>query len=79
MIFLFCSIVLSTVSIAIVQAQSSSSFAAGEGQRVYDMLDGLGCIGNMNCTFLNDFLPTNNCDLNPDFLRCNSDGHLIHL
>jgi hypothetical protein len=57
-----------------VNAQSTSVFAAGEAQRVYDLLDGLGCIGNVNCTLLGDFTPTTSCETKPSFLKCNAAG-----
>jgi hypothetical protein len=72
-----CSVVLAIV--ASVSAQSNSTFAAGEGQRLYDLLDGLGCIGNENCTRLGDFTPTTACDYKPNTLICNDDGLLVAL
>jgi hypothetical protein len=65
--------------VANVSAQSTSEFADGEGQRVYDLLDGLGCIGNSNCTELGEFTPTTACDYKPTSLRCNDTGLLSHL
>jgi hypothetical protein len=65
--------------IANVSAQSNSTFAPGEGQRVYDLLDGLGCIGNSNCDDLGDFTPTTACDYNTTYLKCNNAGFLAHL
>jgi hypothetical protein len=62
-----------------VNAQSTLVFAAGEGQRVYDLLDGLGCIGNSKCSNLGDFTPTTACDYKPPLLQCNSDGLLSYL
>jgi hypothetical protein len=62
-----------------VNAQSTSVFAPGEAQRVYDLLDGLGCIGNSYCSNLGDFTPTTACDYSPGFLDCNSAGLLSHL
>jgi hypothetical protein len=64
--------------VANVTAQSTSEFAADEGQRVYDLLDGLGCIGNANCR-LNDFTPTTACDYTPAYLKCNDAGLLSYL
>jgi hypothetical protein len=65
--------------IANVSAQSNSTFAPGEAQRVYDLLDGLGCIGNINCTDLGDFTPTTACDYKLNYLKCNGAGRLSHL
>jgi hypothetical protein len=65
--------------VANVIAQSNSTFAAGEGQRVYDLLDGLGCIGNAKCYQLGDFTPTTACDYKPGHLRCNDAGLLSYL
>jgi hypothetical protein len=65
--------------VATVSAQSNPTFAAGEAQRVYDLLDGLGCIGNENCTLLGDFTPTTACDYKPTFLKCNNAGLLSYL
>jgi hypothetical protein len=62
-----------------VNAQSMSVFAPGEGQRVYDLLDGLGCIGNSDCTTLGDFTPTTACDYKPNYLKCNDAGLLSYL
>jgi hypothetical protein len=65
--------------VANVSAQSTSEFANGEGQRVYDLLDGLGCIGNINCTDLGDFTPTTACNYKPSVLKCNDAGRLAYL
>jgi hypothetical protein len=65
--------------VAIANAQSTSEFAAGEGQRVYDLIDGLGCIGNANCTKLGDFTPTTACNYNINYLRCDFNGQLAQL
>jgi hypothetical protein len=65
--------------VANVSAQSNSTFAPGEGQRVYDLLDGLGCIGNINCTDLGDFTPTTACDYRPRYLGCDNAGLLSYL
>jgi hypothetical protein len=65
--------------VTIAKAQSNTTFASDEGQRVYDMLDGLGCIGSDNCTTLGDFTPTSACDVNPDHLKCNDEGRLSYL
>jgi hypothetical protein len=73
-----CSVVFAIV--ANVIAQSNSTFAPGEAQRVYDLLDGLGCIGNEGCGF-NDFTPTTACDYKSDVryeIRCRL-GRLEHL
>jgi hypothetical protein len=65
--------------VANVCAQSTSEFADGEAQRVYDLLDGLGCIGNENCTRLGDFTPTTACDYKLNYLKCNNAGLLSYL
>jgi hypothetical protein len=65
--------------VAIAIAQSLSSFAPGEAQRVYDLLDGLGCIGNINCTDLGDFTPTTACDYKRQNLKCDANGRLADL
>jgi hypothetical protein len=62
-----------------VNAQSTSAFAAGEAQRVYDLLDGLGCIGNVDCAALGDFTPTTACNYNTSHLKCNAAGRLSYL
>jgi hypothetical protein len=54
-------------------------FAFGEAQRVYDLLVGLGCIGNENCTKLGDFNRSTLCDYRPAIMKCNDDGLLTHL
>jgi hypothetical protein len=59
-----------------VSGQSTSVFADGEAQRVYDLLDGLGCIGNANCWRLGDFTPNSSCDYNPGYVECNDAGRL---
>jgi hypothetical protein len=69
--------VLSSV-VKVANAQSSSTFANGEGQRVFDLLDGLGCIGNRNCP-LHDFVPSHACNANANELKCNNDGFLASL
>jgi hypothetical protein len=53
-------------------------FAPGEGQRVYDLLDGLGCIGNVKCR-LAAFTPTTGCDKNALNLKCDASGRLSYL
>jgi hypothetical protein len=73
----WCSVVFAIV--VNVTGQSTSEFANGEGQRVYDLLDGLGCIGNSNCTDLGDFMPATACDYKPEFLKCNDTGLLTYL
>jgi hypothetical protein len=65
-----------------VAAQSTSTFAAGEGERLFDLLNGLGCTGNASCPF-SDFTPTTACDYKPAdgndlALKCDSDGLLTH-
>jgi hypothetical protein len=72
-----CSVMFAVV--ANVTAQSTSQFAPGEGQRVYDLLDGLGCVGNANCSFLGDFTPTTACNYRISYLKCNDAGLLAHL
>jgi hypothetical protein len=67
-----------SVVLAFVNAQSFSMFADGEGQRVYDLLDGLGCIGNTDCINLGSFTPTTACN-RTSFLKCDSAGNLAHL
>jgi hypothetical protein len=64
--------------IAIVVAQPEP-FAAGEAQRVYDLLDGLGCIGNVNCTYLGNFTPTSTCEGRVGNLKCDAQGLLAYL
>jgi hypothetical protein len=64
--------------VSIADAQSMSEFAAGEGKRVYDMLDGFNCFDNANCT-LSDFTPTTACDYKPASLKCNDAGQLAYL
>jgi hypothetical protein len=66
-------------SVANVNAQSTFLFAPGEAQRVYDLLDGLGCIDNDNCHALRDFTPTSSCSANLAYLKCDSQGFLEHL
>jgi hypothetical protein len=62
-----------------VNAQPSKSiFAAGEAQLVYDLLNGLGCIGNDNCR-LKDFVPTAQCDFVQTEIQCSEQGRLIFL
>jgi hypothetical protein len=65
--------------VANVSAQSTSVFADGEAQRVYDLLDGLGCIGNSNCARFDEFTPTTACNYQPGYLQCNSAGRLAYL
>jgi hypothetical protein len=62
---------------SVVNAQSTAAFADGEGQRVYDLLDGLGCIGHSNCD-LSNFTPTTPCNDRGEILKCD-DGRLAHL
>jgi hypothetical protein len=77
LLIMCCSVVFAIV--ANVSAQSTSEFASGEAQRVYDLLNGLGCIGNENCTWLKDFTSTTACNYKPDYLKCNGAGLLSHL
>jgi hypothetical protein len=72
-----CSAIFTIV--ANVSGQSTSVFADGEAQRVYDLLDGLGCIGSRACPRLNDFTPTTACDYKLNYLKCNDAGRLAHL
>jgi hypothetical protein len=72
-----CSVMFAVV--ANVIAQSTSVFAPGEGQRVYDLLDGLACIGNVNCTHFGEFTPTTACNYQPNYLKCNNAGLLSYL
>jgi hypothetical protein len=65
--------------VSMVEAQTKFQFASGEGQRVYDLLDGLGCIGNSQCTLFGDFKPTTACSYQPNFLKCDDNGRLAHL
>jgi hypothetical protein len=58
----------------IANGQSSSEFAPGEAERLYTFLDGLGCIGNLNCTGLGTFTTTTACNYNTNSLGCNDAG-----
>jgi hypothetical protein len=69
---------LSICHYLLLAIQSTSIFASGEAQLVYDLLDGLGCIGNANCQ-LGDFTPTTRCDYKTTFLECDSNGRLDFL
>jgi hypothetical protein len=73
--------VLSTI-VSVVNGQTwtgtSNGFASGEAQRLYDLLDGLGCIGNSNCV-LGDFTPTSACNDISMRLRCNNAGRVSQL
>jgi hypothetical protein len=64
----------------VVNAQSTTTFAAGEGQRLYDLLDGLNCFGNVYC-HLKDFLPKDRCvaDFPNLKVECDANGFLTHL
>jgi hypothetical protein len=62
-----------------VNAQSTSSFAQGEAQRVYNLLNGLGCIGNGMCAPLSNFTLSSACDSQLAHLKCNAVGQLAHL
>jgi hypothetical protein len=62
----------------IVNGQSISQFAAGEGQRVYNLLDTMGCIGNPLCD-LRDFTPTSVCNGSLTALKCDGSGATIYL
>jgi hypothetical protein len=56
-------------------------FKPDEAERVYDLLNELGCIGNLNCGF-HDFTPTTNCGYKtgPDFvMTCTDDGFLGYM
>jgi hypothetical protein len=76
-VHVLCSVMFAIV--ANVSAQSNSTFADGEGQRVYDLLDELGCIGNSKCTKLGDFMPTTACNYQPSYMKCNNAGLLSYL
>jgi hypothetical protein len=65
--------------LAIVDAQSTSEFAAGEAQRVYDLLADLGCLGNPSCFELSDFQTTSRCDYRTSVLKCDATGRLAFL
>jgi hypothetical protein len=74
MIEFMITIVLCTIGIVTTQ----QLFADGEAQRVYDLLDGLGCIGNP-CFFQN-FTIDNTCDYHGSLLlACDASGHVIQL
>jgi hypothetical protein len=75
---LMCSFMFAIVANVSAQPAPARRFATGEGKRVYDLLDGLGCIGNSKCANLGDFTPTIACDYKP-FLKCNNVGLLAHL
>jgi hypothetical protein len=61
--------------LSVVRAQS---FREGEAQRLYDVLDGLGCFESDKCE-LSDFKPTTACDYKPDHLQCAADKGLVKL
>jgi hypothetical protein len=65
--------------VSFTNAQSSSLFASGEGERVYNLLDGLGCIGNTKCTQLRDFTSSTACNYKPQEMKCDSSGKLSFL
>jgi hypothetical protein len=73
--FLFI-VILSLISV--VNAQSTSQFATGEAQRVFDLLVGLGCIRNRMCV-LHDFMPTTACNENLSVMKCDDFGRLSFL
>jgi hypothetical protein len=59
-------------------AQSSKIFATGEAQRIYNLLDGIGCFSNDQCV-LKDFTVSSKCDHNTAALSCNTAGLLTNL
>jgi hypothetical protein len=66
--FLFC-------VVENVKTQSVSTFASGEGQRVYDFLVALGCINDERCR-LSDFTPAHDCDYRVNNMQCDAMGFL---
>jgi hypothetical protein len=64
--------------ISIVNGQQLPNFAISEAQRVYDLLDGLGCIGNALCPLTN-FTKGAECGYNLDYMSCDSKGYLDRL
>jgi hypothetical protein len=65
--------------VSLVDAQVQGGFAAGERERVTDLLTDLGCIGNVGCTTLGDFGPTTVCEHRSAYLRCNAQGFVEHM
>jgi hypothetical protein len=56
-------------------------FTRGEALRVYDLLDGLGCMSNPAC-FFNDFTTTTECGYKSNgvsTLECDASGFLVNL
>jgi hypothetical protein len=74
---LYSSVVVISI-VSFTNGQSNSTFAAGEGTRVYDLLDALGCIGGAACQ-LSNFTPTTACDYKPPYMACNANGRLLRL
>lgn len=74
-----CSVLSAIVSVANGQYNGgTNSFAPGEAQRLYDLLDGLGCIGNSMCE-LSDFTTTKPCNYRGMPLRCTSQGRVMRM
>jgi hypothetical protein len=61
-----------------VVAQSTTTFAAGEAQRVYNLLDELGCFETSKCD-LKDFEPSKQCDFKTQKMRCDATGRVLYL
>jgi hypothetical protein len=73
--------VLLWLLVEFVSAQSTTMFAAGEGERLYELLDGLGCFGNPMCD-LRHFTPTNACGFVSGMafeMNCTAQGLVAHL
>jgi hypothetical protein len=60
---------------------AQQTFATGEAQRVYTLLEGLGCITFNNATCqLRDFTPSSECSVDiKAWLSCDSQGYVVHL
>jgi hypothetical protein len=65
--------VVCSVLVSIVIALANGQFATDEAQRLYDLLDGLGCFESETCE-LSDFTPTIACDYNFEHLQCGASG-----
>jgi phosphatidylserine/phosphatidylglycerophosphate/cardiolipin synthase-like enzyme len=65
--------------LSFVKGQGAKRFAAEEGSRVYDLLDGLGCIRQSGCGFLSNFKPFEDCNDRPEVMHCNDTGYLSFL
>jgi hypothetical protein len=59
-------------------AQSNAPFAPGEVMRVYNLLEELGCIGNMGCG-LRMFTEQSDCEFKIGFMKCDAQGQLSYL